>query len=564
MIRRVVPVMTLLLALVLAVSGAAAELQCRAAGDQRYSDMFNFRESQSHKRLRESLPEQLSIRNIRIIRLPVFDKENPQERNWLYDWANDFHRLTWETVLREQLLFTAGEAYNDELMEESERILRELKFIYDARIRPYQVCGDQVDLEVITRDVWTFTPIFSFTRAGGANEYDIGLRDTNFLGSGKEIQLKRESDAERTGTTILYKDRAILHSRWRGAVIYTDNDDGYERRLRLVRPFYSLDTSWQAGFDLEQLELEDRTWYRGEEVAEFEHEVEDYEVFGGLSKGRQENRVHRWLYGFQIENHYFDFSDSDRPPAQLPEDREIAYPYIGFESLEDKFSEFHNLNDLSRTEDVFVGERYKWRLGWSDESFGATKDLLAFGGSYSRAGILSDKQLVFGELDTNGFWDVEASDFENLWLTGALRYHYRQSRRWGLFGHLRLDYTDGLTDDNQLTLGGDSGLRGYEQHYQVGDRSFLVNIEQRYYPDWHPFKLIRVGAAAFFDVGRAWFTDRDNGSNGGVLKNAGIGLRLTSSRAEKGRMMHIDLAVPFDKDDDVDDVQLLVTVKSSF
>ena len=129
---------------------------------------------------------------------------------------------------------------------------------------------------------------------------------------------------------------------------------------------------------------------------------------------------------------------------------------------------------------------------------------------------------------------------------------------------MRLDYTDGLTLDNQLTLGGSNGLRGYDRNYQVGDRAFVFNLEQRYYSDWHPFRLLRVGYAAFFDVGRAWFGGRDNGSNGDVLANAGIGLRLNSSRAEKGSVIHIDLAFPFMHDDDVDDVQFLITVKDRF
>ena len=72
-----------------------------------------------------------------------------------------------------------------------------------------------------------------------------------------------------------------------------------------------------------------------------------------------------------------------------------------------------------------------------------------------------------------------------------------------IFGRLRLDYIDGLTGENQLTLGGQNGLRGYDNHYQVRDRSFLLNIEQRYYSDWHPLRLIRLGFAAFVDVGRA-------------------------------------------------------------
>lgn len=120
-----------------------------------------------------------------------------------------------------------------------------------------------------------------------------------------------------------------------------------------------------------------------------------------------------------------------------------------------------------------------------------------------------------------------------------------------------------MTGDNQLTLGGNNGLRGYDRHYQSGDRSAVLNLEQRYYSDWHPL-LLRVGFAVFFDVGRAWYPNEDNGSNGGVLSNAGIGLRLNSSRADKSSVVHIDLAFPFDKDDAVDSMQLLFTVKDRF
>ena len=75
-----------------------------------------------------------------------------------------------------------------------------------------------------------------------------------------------------------------------------------------------------------------------------------------------------------------------------------------------------------------------------------------------------------------------------------------------------------------------------------------------------------IGAAAFLDVGRAWFEDRDNGPNGGVLANVGFGLRFNSSRAEKSSVIHIDLAYPLVKEDDVDidNSQFLITVKDSF
>ena len=68
----------------------------------------------------------------------------------------------------------------------------------------------------------------------------------------------------------------------------------------------------------------------------------------------------------------------------------------------------------------------------------------------------------------------------------------------------RIDGAEGLTLDRQLTLGGDSGLRGYPQHYQQGDRRALLSIEKRYYWEYNLWQLFRVGGVAFYDAGQAW------------------------------------------------------------
>ena len=68
----------------------------------------------------------------------------------------------------------------------------------------------------------------------------------------------------------------------------------------------------------------------------------------------------------------------------------------------------------------------------------------------------------------------------------------------------------------------------------------------------------------FFDVGRAWFPDKNNGENGQFLKDAGIGLRLAPSRATAKTVIHIDLAFPLDKDDEIDTVQWVIKVKNRF
>jgi hypothetical protein len=79
---------------------------------------------------------------------------------------------------------------------------------------------------------------------------------------------------------------------------------------------------------------------------------------------------------------------------------------------------------------------------------------------------------------------------------------------------------------------------------------------------------VHVGGAIFFDIGRTWTAgDADDPSlsrNYGILRDVGIGLRLSSSRSGLGRMLHIDLAVPLDGDSSIQSVQVFVTTKQSF
>ncbi len=543
----------------------ALEAGCSEVEPADASANFRFEDTPAYIDFAEAIPDGLTISSIRITRYRVFDSNDPRENSGIYRWANEFHSVTREWVVREQLLFQEGDTYYATRVRESERILRDLKFIYDARVRPWRRCGNQVDVEVITRDIWTFTPTVSFSRSGGENEYALGFRDTNFLGTGKQVALRYDSDDERAGTTAIYEDPALGGSRWQMRVSLTDNDDGHDHRFRLTRPFFSVYERWSAGVRLEDWELEQNIWFRGDEVQEFDHAQESVRLFGGIATDRElDQQVGRWLLGYQYERNDFAFSNSDIPPPELPEDRDYSYPFIGYQSIEDEYIEAHNLNYLGRTEDLYTGEHYYWNLGYSAEALGATRDQIHLSGRYGNTLRVSARDLWLVDSELSGFWSLDDSEFENLWWTVSSRYFLRQGPRWSVFAGIRLDYTDGLTGDRQLTLGGQNGLRGYDRHYQVGDRSAVFNIEQRYYSDWHPLRLLRVGFAVFFDVGRAWFEGEDNGSNGGVLSNAGIGLRLNSSRAEKSSVIHVDLAFPFNKDDDGDSVQLLMTVKDRF
>jgi hemolysin activation/secretion protein len=92
----------------------------------------------------------------------------------------------------------------------------------------------------------------------------------------------------------------------------------------------------------------------------------------------------------------------------------------------------------------------------------------------------------------------------------------------------------------------------------------LFTIEQRYFTDWYPFRLARVGAAVFADVGRTYGVNPAGEQNQGWLRDIGIGLRLAPTRLGTKKVIHIDLAFPLDGDASIDDVQLIIESKASF
>jgi hemolysin activation/secretion protein len=159
---------------------------------------------------------------------------------------------------------------------------------------------------------------------------------------------------------------------------------------------------------------------------------------------------------------------------------------------------------------------------------------------------------------------VESDRLQNLTIKATAEYHRRQTERRLFYASVSGIFGNNLDIDNQILLGGDNGLRGYPLRYLSGDSSALLTIEQRFFSDWYPFRLFRVGAAVFFDAGRSWGPSLAGYENPGILTDIGFGLRLGNMRSGLGRMIHIDLAFPLNGDESIDSVQLLIEAKSSF
>jgi len=134
------------------------------------------------------------------------------------------------------------------------------------------------------------------------------------------------------------------------------------------------------------------------------------------------------------------------------------------------------------------------------------------------------------------------------------------SRKSRFFASGNAVFGNRLFEENQIILGGETGLRGYPLRFQTGSRRARFTAEHRYFLDFNPFRLARVGTAVFADIGAAW----EQGEDPVWLSDVGFGLRIVSTRQADAKVTHIDFAFPLNATDEIDGFQLVVTAKTQF
>lgn len=502
------------------------------------------------------------IGEIRIEKENIFDLSNPEENNWLYRLANRWHIVTRDKVIEKQLLFKSSEPYSERQVNESERILRGNRYLFDAKITPVRYEDGVVDLAVKTRDVWTLSPDISVSRRGGENKTKYGLEETNLFGRGQLLRFAHIENVDRKSDSFEFSDQH-LGSSWVSTFLrISNNSDGKSNLFSVIRPFYALDTRWTAGGWFLDDDRRSTLYVLGEEAAEFQHKRDYQSVFGGWSRGLQAGWVRRWTAGFVRDENRFSSVPNPTLPAAIPEDRNLVYAFIGLDILEDQYETARNRDQIGRTEDFYMGSRLITSLGWSDTSLGADRDALIFSASASRGVGSLEKQALLFSASTAG--RLESGDAVNSLLNVSARYYRTQSAKRLFVATLSVTAGHALDLDNPVQIGGDTGLRGYPLRYQSGDSKALISVEQRYFTDWYPFRLFRIGGAVFADAGRVWGKDPLDGQRFDWLTDAGFGLRLAPTRGGGGKMVHIDVAFPLGGDDSIDSVQVLVEAKRSF
>ena len=190
------------------------------------------------------------IRKVEIIVLDPFgysaNDTNQTSINPLQKFANRSHITTRKRIVRNRLLFSTYDTLDLLRIAESERLLREARFVRDARIylTSRNNKTDSVDIVVIVHDKWTLDPAVSLSHDGGY----IRLRDKNLAGLGQtyeqRIGLYMDDGYDLRGKyTISNIKKTYISS----DIFYTYAKDVNLVGISFDRPFYSALTKFAGG-----------------------------------------------------------------------------------------------------------------------------------------------------------------------------------------------------------------------------------------------------------------------------------------------------------------------------
>lgn len=491
-------------------------------------------------------PELSALDGLEIIRIvlrrhDIFDTSKPETSAWPYRWANSLHVVTQERFIRSLLLFKEGDPYSAHDAAESARILRALDFLNPVEISAHPAEGG-VEVVVETQDRWTLEVGAQAGLWGDRSSYGFEFTEKNFIGWGRQVTVEFESDNERDSWTYILFDPNLLGSRWRGRVQHEDTTHGARDLVRFDLPFYSLASDrswgveWERDYDREYLYSAAEIRVRGM------RRLDAWRLLGGLRLGGDSTAARRlivsWVY------HRETYSDwtwlEPEQPYPSPERIRVSGPRLEYRRVADRFLVLQGFRQWSKQEDVALGPSFNLGMTVSSPGFGGDRRRVLVDGAYQVA-TRRDSWLLLGDAWFAGrLDDGDGNDF-----TVGLQVAAARLGRRGWQARLKVEESHDLDSNRQLTLGADTGLRGWDPDYWDGSGRAVANLQWRTILKEEVAHLFSLGLVLFVDSGYTWDARVGPGTDR-VHGDVGVGLLADLTRIGSTNILRCDVALPDD------------------
>lgn len=451
-----------------------------------------------------------------------WNRDKAYSRRLFTNLTGPLQTYTRDGVIRETLLFAAGDLVDPFLLADSERLLRELPFISDARIQVVPLEGGEgVAVVVETTDRW---PLGLDARVIGLDSYVANLYTVNLAGTGIGLsnELIRERDSECPwGYRGRLRRRNLGGSFLDGELEFEDSFARLRRRVQVERRLSHPGIRAVGGLSLERTVVRDGLLDPSRSVL--------LDAWGGgvlhLYERRSRTRTARPILIPAVRFLRRDFLDRPavRPDSnQIYHDRTWYLAGLTFQRLKHYRTSF--LYGDGETEDVPAGLTVKVTAGYEDGEYARRSGLFLESGWTS---LRNRGELVTANLAVGAYWrNRRAEDGVGrasvAWVTPL---HGQDRYRRRLF--VGLDYTLGIGRGpfDRLFLDDATGLRDLEPDQVAGNQRLVGTVEARVFTPWSLLGF-RTSLSAFADVGMIGAEDAASILQEKIYTSTGLGFSL--------------------------------------
>jgi hypothetical protein len=461
--------------------------------------------------------------------------------NFFFRLLNDIRFTTRPRVIRKEILFEAGEVADSARLAETERNLRALGLFRSVSVDTTRVEG-RLRAEVRTKDSWSTQPILRFSASKGTWTGKIGIVEKNLFGTGNRLRLAWRKDVDRNAFELDGQFRRILDTEIDVAGVYNGLSDGNLGAWWIGDPWRSSEDGRAVAYfgDAADRRI---IQYRIPATAVRDTtlwQVRSYGmgVTGAVAPLASPGRYLRTGIQAEVRNdRYFAFDDS----ASLASPPDSFKAWVGgfAELRRNSFQVRRYVNGFS-PEDVDLSPYAFASVRIAPEAFGYERTGLGLAGGGGVAGAIPSGDLFYRlSVAANGLFSGGGIDSARVVVTGEGA--AKPAERHVALVLFRAGAMDDPTPGTEFDLGFDAGPRLWEPHSFVGTRAVWGTFEYRWYIWDELLNLLGLGVATFLDYGGAWYPDQDPRWGG----NAGVGLRLGSTRSSVGRTIRVDLGYRF-------------------
>lgn len=344
------------------VKGRVKDLIFQNAGDT----VMNKKSESSFKQYEGRIIRKIIINHVGFER-NINDTSRYKVVNTIVRIGNSLHGTTKDKVIKNNLFIKENTPLDPYKLADNERYLRDLNFILDARIvvKPVKGRRDEVDLVVLTRDVFSLGGSFSPSSQDRAR---FSLYDANIGGWGQRTQFSGVLDTQREpafGYQLLYNKNSVGGSLINATISYTQINTGASYGLenenalflKLDRPLVSPYSRLAGGAELSKNWSENVFNREQTEFRNYTYAVRDLWIGYNIGiKNKVENR-NRHFAALRTFNQRFSEKPTQLIEASSPLYNNLRYVIGALTFYNQNFYRTKYIYGFGRTEDVPYGRR---------------------------------------------------------------------------------------------------------------------------------------------------------------------------------------------------------------